>query len=414
MKIEILRGKEHIGGNIIKITAGETVILLDCGAMLPKIGEEKREDDFDISSIGRVDAVFLSHHHGDHSGLIEKLPKETALYASPETVGFMDHCDLYLGKNLRTGKRAVHGLFDNERVQVGSLFVTPFRAKHSAEGAMMFLVEGEGKRILYTGDFKESDLYAGKLDLLITEGTMLTRDGGPYRDEDDVEAALRRLMRKTQGRIFVLTSSANIGRIRSVIGARNAVCPDRIGYPYLSGEGETPRPIMQDVFLKYTLENTGHSDLAAPYAFISHKFDTAADQAYDRIAKHYCDTGTAASCRRIAAFSRAVVFIRASMTSMLQRLMEGGMDVSEDVLVFSMWRGYEEDNVVKRLVDLFKDRGAKIEYVHSGGHAERETLRAFIENCRPKNVVCIHSENAENIRSIAGEARVLEESVIEL
>ncbi len=411
MKIEILRGKEHIGGSIIKVTAGETAILLDCGAMLPKIGEEKREDDFDMSSIGRADAVFLSHHHGDHSGLIEKLPKETALYASPETVGFMDHCDLYLGRPLRTGKREVNGLFEGERVQVGSLFVTPFRTKHSAEGAMMFLVEGEGKRILYTGDFKESGLYAGKLDLLITEGTMLTRDGNPYRDEDDVEAALRRLMRKTQGRIFVLTSSANIGRIRSVTAARNAVAADGGGHPYLHGEG---RPIMQDVFLKYTLENTGHSDLAAPYAFISRKFDAASGQAGDRIAKHYCDMGAAASCRRIAAFPRAVVFIRASMAAMLQGLMEGGMDVSEDVLVFSMWRGHEEDSTVRRLVDLFKDRGAKIEYIHSGGHAEREALRAFIENCRPKSVACIHSENAENIRSIAGDAKVLEETVIEL
>ena len=406
MKIEILRGKEHIGGNIIKITCGETAILLDCGAMLPQIGEKKREDDFDVSSIGRADAVFLSHHHGDHSGLIEQLPKETALYASPETVGFMDHLDLFLGRSLRTGKRAVHGLFDGERVQLGSLFVTPFRAKHSAEGAMMFLVEGEGKRILYTGDFKESDLFVGKLDLLITEGTMLTRDSGPYRDEDDVEAALRRLMRKTPGRIFVLTSSANIGRIRSVVGARNAVCP--------GGEGVLYRPIRQDVFLKYTLENTGHSDLAAPYAFISHRFDAAADQAYDRIAKYYCDMGAAASCRRIAAFPQSVVFIRASMAAMLQGLMEGGMDVSEDVLVFSMWQGFREDPAVRRLVKLFLQGGAKIEYIHSGGHAERETLRAFIENCRPKAVACIHSENAKNIRSIAGDAQVIEESVIEL
>lgn len=409
MKIEILRGKEHIGGNIIKVVSGETAILLDCGAMLPKIGEAKREDAFDMERIGRVDAVFLSHHHSDHSGLIERLPKETALYAAPETVQFMDHRDLYLGRPLATGERAVHGLFDMERVQVGSLFVTPFRAKHSAEGAMMFLVQGEGKRILYTGDFKESSLFVSSPDLLITEGTMLTREGGPYRDEDDVEAALRRLMRKTEGRIFVLTSSANVARIRSVVGARDAVCGSRG-----RGDGETPRPLMQDVFLKYTLENTGHSDLAAPYAFISHKFDGAADKACDRIARHYCDTGAAASCRRIAAFPRAVVFIRPSMENMLRRLMEGGMDVRDDALVFSMWRGYEKDPKVKKLLDLFTDGGAKIEYIHSGGHAEREALRAFIENCRPKHVACVHSENAGCIGSIAGDARVIEESVIEL
>ncbi|MEG0766882.1 MAG: hypothetical protein RR482_04125 [Clostridia bacterium] len=42
MQIDILRGREHIGGNIIKVTEGETRILLDCGAMLPEVGQQKK------------------------------------------------------------------------------------------------------------------------------------------------------------------------------------------------------------------------------------------------------------------------------------------------------------------------------------------------------------------------------------
>ena len=82
---------------------------------------------------------------------------------------------------------------------------------------------------------------------------MLTRDAQAYADEEAVEGALKRVMRETKGRVFVLQSSANLPRIHSVVNARNAA---------------RFRPLMQDVFLKYTLEETGHGDLAAPYAFV--------------------------------------------------------------------------------------------------------------------------------------------------
>ena len=155
MKIEVLRGKEHIGGTIIKVTEGETSILLDCGTMLPEIGQPKKEDNFDMESIGRINAVFLSHHHGDHCGLIDKLPDEVDLYASVETVNYMNTLDMYLGRPLRLSKRNVYAMFDSESIKIGKLSVTAFHVEHSAEGAVMFLVEGGGKRLLYTGDFKE-------------------------------------------------------------------------------------------------------------------------------------------------------------------------------------------------------------------------------------------------------------------
>ena len=79
MQFEILRGKEQIGGNIIKVTEGETSILLDCGALLPEIGQPKREDNYDMDRIGHVDAVFLSRHHGDHGGLIDRMPGTVTL-----------------------------------------------------------------------------------------------------------------------------------------------------------------------------------------------------------------------------------------------------------------------------------------------------------------------------------------------
>lgn len=388
MQIDILRGKEHIGGNIIMVTEGGTSILLDCGAMLPEVGHPKKEDGFDLARIGKVDAVFLSHHHGDHAGLLEKLPQAADLYTAPETVAFMDQLDRFLGRPLRTGERNVHILRDREPIELGSLQITPIAVEHSAEGAVMFIVQGGGKRLLYTGDFKTAEnLHTEGIDLLITEGTMLTRDSQAYPNEAAVERVLARVMAETKGRVFVMQSSANLPRIRSVVNARNVV---------------SFRPLMQDVFLKYALEETGHQDLAAPYAFVWVPFSEDVEKPYDRIVKRYCADQLATSYKKIAQFSRAVVFLRPTMLNTLKKLIDQGMDISKDALIFSMWRGYEKERQTAALTELFVRYGVKPQYIHTSGHADKKHILKLIRNVNPSKIACIHSEDTGRIAEIAG------------
>lgn len=411
MKIEILRGSDHIGGTIIKVSNDDTAILLDCGAMLPRIGEKHALDDFDISAAGKLDAIFLSHHHGDHSGLIEKLPPTVDLYASHQTITFINELDMFLSRSFRLAHRNIHCLFDGEKVTVGSIDITAYNTEHSAEGALMFKVECGNKVVLYTGDFKRSELCLDHVDLLITEGTMLTRNDQRYSDEDAVEMELRKVLKETRGRVFILASSANLPRIRSITAARDAVCGKT---SCDSINGASPRPIMQDVFLKYVLDRTGHKELAAPYAFIWNKFSKHPLKEYDRIAKHYCDIGAAASCRRIASLDRAIVFIRPAMADMLEKLIESGMNMSKDALVFSMWRGYEQDPDTARLLSLFKDHGIAPRYIHTSGHADRKAIGSLIENTNPKMIACVHSEDPRLINGLAHGININTDRVIHI
>ena len=406
MEIEILRGKEHIGGNIIKVTEGSTSILLDCGEALPPVGQPYVEDDFDMRCIGPMDAVFLSHHHGDHSGLLERLPAETALYASEATIHFMNTVDSYLDRPLRTGSRSVYPLTDLQTVLVGELSIKSIAVEHSADGAMMFLIGGRDKRILYTGDFKEADgLPIDGVDLLITEGTMLTRDDQAYADEDAVEQALRQLLQDTKGRVFVLQSSANLPRIRSVMNARNAISPVAL----------SARPIMQDVFLKFTLEQTGHGELAAPYAFVWNGFDKNGSRAYDRIVREFCDYDAATSYKRIADFRNAIVFIRPTMLKMFQQLIHDGMDISRDALVFSQWRGYEAEPKTAALLNLFARHGVQPTYIHTSGHADKRAIGTLIAHIKPKKIACVHSEDANAIAMLVPQdTQIVQGDVISL
>ena len=79
MKINIIRGQNQIGGNIVEISTEKTKILLDVGL---ELDDEKNktlpgiEGLFDYKG---YDAVFISHYHGDHLGLAYKIHKDIPL-----------------------------------------------------------------------------------------------------------------------------------------------------------------------------------------------------------------------------------------------------------------------------------------------------------------------------------------------
>ena len=114
------------------------------------------------------------------------------------------------------------GFRDGQPVQLDDVRVTPIGVEHSAKDAYMFLIQAEGKNVLYTGDFRASEkalaavrerLGEGEqLDLLITEGTNI-RPGkqeqtGKFQGEAWIEHRLTGRLRVHQGpgTMFVLCS----------------------------------------------------------------------------------------------------------------------------------------------------------------------------------------------------------------
>ena len=80
MKLTVHRGMDQIGGNVIEISTDKTKILLDAGLELNPIEETeviKTEDvvenGFDFDKLLRENdfsAIFISHYHADHVGLL--------------------------------------------------------------------------------------------------------------------------------------------------------------------------------------------------------------------------------------------------------------------------------------------------------------------------------------------------------
>ena len=207
MKIRFLGGCEEVGRSAIAVESQERSILLDYGVIM----------DHDVGfpvhiSPKDVDAVFLSHAHLDHTGstpvfyirgkipvygaeptfeqtelLIKDFIHLTGYYLPFEYLdlqSMMEHCvELPLRKETTVGKAKVHLM----------------NAGH-IPGSVQIIIENEGKRLLYTGDFntcqtqllKGADQDYGDLDAVIIEST--------YAEEDHPD-------RKTMEREFIEKAS---------------------------------------------------------------------------------------------------------------------------------------------------------------------------------------------------------------
>ena len=109
----------------------------------------------------------------------------------------------------------------------------------------MFLIEANGKRILHTGDFRGHGylskvllqtiekliLKQGKIDFLITEGTMLSRLDERVRHENELKSEVIELMKEYKN-VFVMCSSTDMERLATFhaankeMKARPFVCDD--------------------------------------------------------------------------------------------------------------------------------------------------------------------------------------------
>ena len=221
MKIIIHRGIDQIGGCITEIATDNAKILIDLGQNLPD-GEGIVNDDFANFDVieqltNNVDAIFYTHYHGDHLGLFHLVPDSISQYIGKvaKKVALCKHQRLSFIKDRKEESEieiakieAMHSFVAQEVITVGDIKVTPYFVSHSAYDAFMFLIESNGKRILHTGDFRGHGylskglpptiekliLKQGKIDFLITEGTMLSRLSEKVRHENELKMEVVELM----------------------------------------------------------------------------------------------------------------------------------------------------------------------------------------------------------------------------
>lgn len=398
MYITVHRGTRQIGGNLIEIGTDQTRLLFDAGANLPPLDGPKTEAPFELEGLtcGKpaFDWVFLSHHHNDHCGLLGKLLPGIPVFAGEETKRILNVIADFTN---RPRPEINLGFRDGQPVQLDGIRVTPIGVEHSAKDAYMFLIQADGKNVLYTGDFRASEKAVSavrerlgegqKLDLLITEGTNVrpgkSERAGEFQGEEWVKRRAAGRMRLYQGTVFVLCSSANEDRLQAISAAAawdgRTVCED----------------LFQSAVRNYTDEN------AQRFVASGVRRNSRAWPYFDKLYRQKALVGAETLARLL---EKKVIFVRTSMLSFLEKYMDARPPEEEQssLLLYSMWQGYKQTAAVKRVLDFCAQRGIAVEDLHASGHAVREEVRALIDGLRPAALLPIHcaAEDREEFLSL--------------
>lgn len=140
----------------------------------------------DLSKVGQVDAILISHGHADHIGGLHLATDvgNPPIYATAVTRSFAGHPSLATALDL-----PLHG-----SIEVASLTIETGRAGHSAGGVWMRIGGAEG--VVYTGDIcRESLLYP--VDTPLPARTLIV-DASYGEYDEDIRAASLAIIEKAR------------------------------------------------------------------------------------------------------------------------------------------------------------------------------------------------------------------------
>jgi len=177
-------------------------------------------------------ALFLSHCHIDHVGLLGWVDASVPIRAAEETVRMLNALEV-AGQGLEGGPAVVVPMAEGEPVAVGPLVVERYAVDHDVPGASGFLVRtGEGV-VAYSGDLRLHGRHPERTErfaerarearALVMEGTTLTSDPRiVLRPEGEVDAAFDDALARTPGLVLLTLYPRDIERLESFTAiARN-------------------------------------------------------------------------------------------------------------------------------------------------------------------------------------------------
>lgn len=384
MKLCIHRGTHQIGGIAAEISTASTRILIDMGDELsldPNFVSAPLNIPGVTDGNGHCDAVLFTHYHGDHTGQMLRICPEIPIYAGALAKDIMRLSAERGGqKNEALCRRieTIQTFSPGKPFLIGDIQITPFCIDHSACDSYMFLIEADGKRLLYTGDFrlhgvrgnvmdKILDRRIGTVDVVVTEGTTISRSEHEVVTEWDLQKRVKAYLRQYKY-VFVLCATTNLDRIfalaRAVPRGKYCICDDY-------------QKMLVETVSKHW---SGISSFYEMPKLLSFKHHPPA---------RFAELG-------------GLMFVRANSKfgAIIRQY-----DPAQSILLYSMWDGYrtKPDSTIPEFLSL---TGTWAE-LHTSGHASPDDLRHVIEKADPEIVIPMHTDAPQKMQTLCQNRKVI-------
>lgn len=404
MKITIHRGINQIGGCITEISTTKAKILIDLGQNLPDgngLVVDNLANSNSVEMLTKdIDAIFYTHYHGDHFGLFHLVPDKVNQYIGSvaKRVALCKHQRLsrIKGREEISFKEInkierLHTYEQENIIEIGDIKIIPYFVSHSAYDAYMFLIESNGIRLLHTGDFrghgylskgllptiKKLILKQGKIDFLITEGTMLSRLDERVKHENDLKNEVIGLMKQNKN-VFVMCSSTDMERLATFYSANKEM---------------NRRPFVCDDFQKSVLDIFSETaGLKSSLFKFEKSYPYWNENKNIKLIEWMQKNGFCMMVRATDKFKGYIKFL------------EQKIDLNQTLLIYSMWKEYINPNS-KHANTKYLDFISKFPHVrciHTSGHASADCLADVCNFVNPTfGIIPIHSEHSSNFQKLA-------------
>lgn len=401
----IFRGSHQIGGCSSEFRLGDHRIVIDFGANLPGTENVQIDDNALVETVFRndndiiaTDAVLFTHYHGDHVGLKHFVPENVPMYIGWTAKEIMQIIAKRVDKvsELPVIER-MNAYWKPGTARVFSgISVTPLYIDHSALDSYMFVIGINGKRILYTGDFREHGIngdvferlvetYVGKVDILITEGTMLSRTketaANIVKTEEDLGCEATKVFAAHHENV-VLVSSTNLD---SIMEFYHAVPRDKaflcdayqaeIIQAAISAVNKGKYRYGQNIYVLFPDGSKAYLNNLDRRHFFTAKKDIYSEKGFVMLAR--------------------------PNNPMFRKLLAG---MHDPYITYSMWSGYLKGGKCedKNIVDFLSGHDDKEHFtqLHTSGHAYVETLAKLIEMTQPEVIIPMHTEKADEFKQV--------------
>lgn len=388
LTLTVHRGTQQIGGSCIEVAAADGArLILDAGRPLdaPKEAAGLLPATLDLS---RPAHVLVSHPHMDHWGLLGELPGDWPVWTGDTAARLIRLTAALFAMPVPEHFHTWHSR--SGPIEIAGFRVTPILTDHSAADAYMLLIERDGTRLLYTGDFRGHGRKAAlverlianppqDVDVLIMEGTNLRSDK-PVMPEAEVEHRIAALAREVPGHVFVEWSAQNLDRTVSLYRAAK----------------RTGRRLVVDLYTADVLQGMPDtSGIPRPGAFpaLEVVITPALARYYERMGRAdfvqaIIATGCATSRARVAP-RPSIVMARRSLLRDFAR--NDALPITAaDAWVHSNWSGYLDEADESGGWHRARLAGARCECIHTSGHASPALLARFAAAIAPRHLLPVH------------------------
>jgi len=430
MRLTIHRGTHEIGGSCVELATAKTRIVIDVGMpLVDSAGEpfdskvlrgKTVQELLDLKILPHVpglfddtapppDAILLSHAHLDHSGLLQFARPTIPVYLSKGTSKMLMAGSIFAAQ---PGLERDRGrIFETETpFRIGDVQVTANPVDHSAFDSMAFLIEAEGKTILYSGDLRLHGRKPGmarrliasvegrSIDVLLMEGTHFGANRERGVTEQELEEVIIGHVKAAPGIVLAMFSPMNVDRLVTFYRAALRSGRTFVVDPYtafvmhlVSGQCKIPRPTaaagIRVLYNRYFERSHQRRNLAKIHdLFLA-----------DRISHEDL----------LASAEKCLMVFRPSMT---EPDFAGELPQAATCL-YSYWEGYLDKPDWTELKRHVEKVAGTFTVCHTSGHIFVDDIISFVGAIKPRVVIPMHTFEPGRFRDHFPNTLVLDDGV---